>query len=232
MTFGRLVLTWALKDRKGAKETERRLPSQLSKEFEDLGLPLKPSETWGSKSSRIYFKRVGGFICPLCPWLWSEREESNRTPTTLPDLGASLSTAWWSTHPWRWKSLWIVRHPVTSGLQMFPTSDPKTSSWRHPSRKPFVFVEGTWFTHGLKSPRCYLVVSLYTLMFPSQLLVLWKLKSLNMYWRIPDLNPLYEYECNNVIIRMVLDEKNTSIHSSPWNSRPFFFARKVYTPVN
>lgn len=117
MTFGRLVLTWALKDRKGAKETERRLPSQLSKEFEDLGLPLKPSETWGSKSSRIYFKRVGGFICPLCPWLWSEREESNRTPTTLPDLGASLSSAWWSTHPWRWKSLWIVRHRSRVGCR-------------------------------------------------------------------------------------------------------------------
>lgn len=46
MTFGRLVLTWALKDRKGANETERRpvLPSQRSKEFKDLGLPLKPSE--------------------------------------------------------------------------------------------------------------------------------------------------------------------------------------------
>lgn len=30
----------------GANETERRpvLPSQLSKEFKDLGLPLKPSE--------------------------------------------------------------------------------------------------------------------------------------------------------------------------------------------
>ena len=70
--------------------------TQLTKEFETIGLPLKSSETWWSKDTWIYSKDwvVSSAVMPIS--LKRATRIQSDTNDVLPDLGACLSTSWTS----------------------------------------------------------------------------------------------------------------------------------------